>query len=90
VITPLSDPGSLILREFIVSLMKYDIQQGNTACTNITDSLASKCAVREGEKQTPNLQVHAGLDSKRNIFGSADQLLTSSIADAPPQMDRVR
>jgi hypothetical protein len=90
VITPLSDPVSLILREFLVSLAKYDNEQGNTACTNIADSLASKWTVLEGQKQTPNLQVHTGLGSRRNVFGSLDQLLTSPVPDLPLQMDKVR
>ncbi|XP_023723848.1 uncharacterized protein LOC111873401 [Cryptotermes secundus] len=88
VITPLSDPVSLILREFLVSLTKYGIQRENTACTNIADSLANKCTVVEEQKQTPNLQVHTGLGSRRNIFGSVDQLLTSSVPDLPLQKGR--
>jgi hypothetical protein len=85
VITPLSDPVSLILREFLVSLAKYDIQNGNTDCTNIGDSLPSKCTVLEEQKQTRN-----EFGSKRNVLGSLDQLLTSPVPDLPRQVDKVR
>lgn len=87
-ITPLSDPVSLILREFLFSLTKYGIQQENTACTNIADS-ANKCTVLEEPNETPDLQVQTGLGSRRNIFGSVDQLLTSPVPGLL-QMGKVR
>jgi hypothetical protein len=90
VITLLSDPVSLILREFLASLTKYDTQQGISACTNVADSLASKCTVLEGQKQTPDLQAHNGFGSRRNVFGSLDQLLTSPVPDLPLRMGKVR
>lgn len=89
-ITPLSEPVSLILREFLLSVTKYVTHHEITACASISDPSASNFNALIGQKQTPNLQVDVGLRSSRNIFGSADQLLVSLDPDRHFPTDKVR
>jgi hypothetical protein len=84
-ITPLSEPVSLILREFLLSVTKYVTHHENTACASISDSSALA-----GQKETQKLQVDVGLRSSRNLFGSADQVFVSLDPDRPFPMHKVR
>jgi hypothetical protein len=75
-----------MLTKLVALLTKSDTGHDNIALPSVTVTSATKGNTLELQKQTPNVRLHKGVSSRRNLFTSMEELNTSLV----PQHVKVR